>query len=53
MVSKRNLKIHEIQKIQDGMNIYLEKGLKLDIVYVDSIERKGNGKFQIFSSDIN
>ena len=53
IVSSRNLNKHEVELIQQKMDMYLEKGLKIKIQRVKKIKRSLSGKLKHFSSYLN
>lgn len=52
IVSDRQLNKNEVQQIEKMLEDYLEKGLNLEIRYVDKIKRLPNGKIKHFFSEI-
>ncbi len=53
IVADRDLTTDESYLIKKTFETYLEKGLRIEIIRVDSLERKANGKFKHFTSEIN
>ena len=52
VITSRELKTHEIDKIKEKMVQYLEPNLKLIINRVDKIKRPNSGKIKHFYSEI-
>ncbi len=52
VVADRRLNSKETEQINTMLDDYLEKGLKLEIQYLDKIERSANGKIKHFYSEI-
>ncbi|WP_372640252.1 hypothetical protein [Ancylomarina sp.] len=52
IVADRNLTSEETYLIEKTFETYLEKGLRIEIIRVDSLERKANGKFKHFTTEI-
>lgn len=53
IVSDRELNRDLINKIKQSMDLYLEKGLNLEINYVSKIQRPNSGKIKHFYSQLN
>jgi len=52
IVADRDLTLEETYLIENTFATYLEKGLRIEIIRVDSLERKDNGKFKHFTTEI-
>ena len=52
-VSDINLDANQVQIIKDAFESYLCKGLNVDFIRTDKIRRRANGKFQLFTSQLD